>query len=329
MGGFRRRAGHFVPHRRTNQPATMFKFDDLMLTLRVVVALTVSFAAVSGCEAQITKMTSNNVDWSTLEFKCARQDDLLPKPDPEADEWYRQANTLFKAGVKADSNDMLVRSFNRMKQAAERGHIKAMSNLALNYLNGDGVKQSDQMAVHWAEELIKRNSGLGYYHMAYFLEQGIGVRQDRVAALTYYRKAADLGDPQAQVYVGKKIAASVGQSAQEEKARGFDIARSMFECALAQNLPEAGYALGNHLAWSEGVLPKALIAYQSAARLGHDTSLWRLHMIFEEGEGPIEKDSARSSCYELLWKQSKADKTKTFPGIDKICPLPPKPMPKG
>ena len=224
---------------------------------------------------------------------------------------------------------MLVRSFELMKQAAERGHIKAMSNLVLDYLNGDGVKQSDKMAVHWAEELIKRNSGLGYYHMAYFLEQGIGVRQDHVAALIYYRKAADSGDPQAQLYVGKKIAASVGQSAPNDKTRGFDVTRSMLECALAQGLPDAGYALGNHLAWSEGLMPKALVAYQSAARLGHGTSLWRLHTIFEEGEGSIEKDLARSSCYEVLWKQSKADKTRTFPDIDRICPLPPKPMPNG
>ena len=300
-----------------------------MLTTRIVVVLSFFLAAVAGCDAKGTKMTSSSIDWTTLEFKCVRQDDLLPKPDPETDEWYRRANAQFKAGVKADSYDMLVRSFELMKQAAERGHIKAMSNLVLDYLNGDGVKQSDKMAVHWAEELIKRNSGLGYYHMAYFLEQGIGVRQDHVAALIYYRKAADLGDPQAQLYVGKKIAASVGQSAPNDKTRGFDVTRSMLECALAQGLPDAGYALGNHLAWSEGLMPKALVAYQSAARLGHGTSLWRLHTIFEEGEGSIEKDLARSSCYEVLWKQSKADKTRTFPDIDRICPLPPKPMPNG
>lgn len=274
-------------------------------------------------------MTPNAIDWSTLEFKCARQDDLLPKPDPEADEWYRQANTLFKAGLKADSYDMLGRSFNLMKQAAERGHIKAMSNLALDYLNGDGVKQSDQMAVHWAEELIKLNSGLGYYHMAYFLEQGIGVRQDRLAALTYYRKAADLGDPQAQVYVGKKIDGAVAQAAPNDRERGFSISKAMFKCALGQGFAEAGYELGYHFKGFEKKMPEALVAFQAAAKLGHNQSLWVLHSIFDKGDGQIEKDPVRSACYLRLSDESDVDKTKTFPDIDRICPLPPKPMPKG
>jgi len=121
-----------------------------------------------------------------------------------------------------------------------------MNNLVTSYLDGDGVKQSDAKAVEWAEELIKRNISMGYYHMGVFLEQGVGVKQDRKAALTYMRKAADLGNAQGQLVSGDKIRQAVAQSPAEEKASGFAIGVAMLRCALQQGISDAGYSLGRH-----------------------------------------------------------------------------------
>lgn len=269
-------------------------------------------------------MQDQTVDWKALEFKCVREADLLPKPEAEADEWYLRGNAMFKAGVQKDSFSMLSSSFELMLKAAEHGHVKAMNNLVLAYLGGDGVKQSNTRAVHWAEELINRNIGMGYYHMGTFLQQGTGVKQDRVAALTYFRKSADLGNAQGQLVSGDKLLEAVSRTAERE--RGFAIGTAMLQCALNQGLAEAGYKLGFHYSMSENAPDKGLVAFQAAGRLGHRQSLWTLHSAFEDGDFGQLKDPMRSTCYERLWEESKNDKTKTFPDIDKLCPLPPKLM---
>ncbi|MBC7993272.1 MAG: sel1 repeat family protein [Rhizobacter sp.] len=273
-------------------------------------------------------MTPPSVDWTALEFACAHEADLLTKPDPEADEWYRQGNANYKAGIKTDNQELLRRAIELLHKAAERGHVKAMNNLVTSYLDGDGVKQSDAKAVEWAEELIKRNIGMGYYHMGVFLEQGVGVKQDRKAALTYMRKAADLGNAQGQLVSGDKIRKAVAQSLPEEKVRGFAIGVAMLRCALQQGLSEAGYSLGRHFTNYEEDAAAALDAYQAAAKLGHNQSLFTLQTIFGEGKYGVAKDEVRAACYKRLSDESDEDKTKKFPDIDKICPLPPKPMPR-
>lgn len=267
------------------------------------------------------------VDWQRLEFKCSHEADRLPKPDAQADEWYVRANELFGYGIKRDDQIALKQSVEFLLKASERGHVKAMNNLSKSYLDGDGVAQSDAKAVEWVEELIKRDIGMGYYQMGVFLQQGIGVKQDRKAALTYFRKAADLGNAQGQVVSGKKISEAVAQSAADEKERGFAIARAMLQCALEQGFAEAGYELGFQYAGFENKPAEALRAFQAAAKLGHNQSLFTLRTIFRDGEYGVAKDEVRAACYKRLSDESDADKTKKFPNIDKICPLPPLKIP--
>jgi len=54
------------------------------------------------------------------------------------------------------------------------------------------------------EQLIKHNIPGGYYDMGHYLELGYEVEQDKEKALRYFRKAADLGNPEAQYYVADK-----------------------------------------------------------------------------------------------------------------------------
>ena len=263
------------------------------------------------------------VDWQRLEFTCTHEADRLPKPDQQAEEWYVRANELYKYGIRRDDELALKQSVELLMKASERGHVKAMNNLSKSYLDGDGVAQSDAKAVAWAEELIKRDAGMGYYQMGVFLQQGIGVKQDRKAALAYFRKAADLGNAQGQVVAGDKILEAVAQTADRE--RGFAIGTAMLRCALDQGSGEAGYKLGYHYSRKDAVL--ALQAFQAAAKLGHNQSLFTLRSIFADGEYGIAKDATRAACYKRLSDESDEDKTKKFPNINIICPLPPQKMP--
>lgn len=270
-------------------------------------------------------MSTSEIDWSTLDFTCIREEQNLPKPDPEASAWYNEGLQWLNRGLEKDDDAALKQAATLFHKAAAKGHVKAMNNLASMYLRGEGVEQSDDKAVEWAEELIKRNIAAGYYHMGIFLDQGIGVKQDRKAALAYFRKSADLGDPQGQLAVADSITTAVGTADPTTKERGYSIARRMYQCALNQGLGDAGYEYGTHLLIAEKKPTEALTVFQQAAKLGHNSSLYYLQQIFENGEYGFEKDPTRAACYKRLWEESNNDKTKTFPNINRICPLPPKP----
>lgn len=288
--------------------------------------ISLAAALAGGCDAQLESKTKMDpaVDWKALEFKCVREKDLWPKAsaDPEAELLFQRGNDLLQAGTAKGDESYLKEAFTLTLKAAERNHVLAMNNLVVMYLNGNGVQPSDTKAVDWAEKLIRLNVGMGYYHMGTFLQQGIGVREDRKAALTYFRKAADLGNAQGQLTAGNNLRKAVAQSAPEEKARGFAIGTSMLKCALAQGSGEAGYSLGMHYAIQEEKPSEALIAFQAAAKLGHNQSLFTLAQIFKEGRYGIDKDEARATCYQRLSDESDEDKTKKFPDLDRTCPLP-------
>jgi TPR repeat protein len=279
-----------------------------------------------GCDAarEHWGMKEAEVDWKALEFKCVHEDDLTPKMDEETEEWYRQGNSTYKVGIQKDSSELLRQSFELLMKAANRGHIKAMNNIVLAYLNGEGVKQSDAKAVEWAEQMVKAKSGRGHYHMGTFLQQGIGVKQDRAAALSYFRKAADLGNAQGQLISGDKLIGAVSQT--PDRSRGYPIGEAMLSCALSQGNAEAGYKLGHHFLSTD--VGRALEGFQAAGKLGHQQSLFELQQMFLDGEYGLAKDEVRAACYGLLSDESREDKAKRFPDLDKICPLPPKPMPR-
>jgi TPR repeat protein len=270
-------------------------------------------------------MNLKNPDWNALQFDCVHEEDRGRIGNEEAKALYEQSRVLYHRGTKDDSEEDIKASFTLALKAAQQGHVRAMNNVVVAYLEGDGVQQSDSKAVDWAEKMIQLESGRGYYHMGVFLEQGIGVKQNREKALAYFRRAADLGNAQGQFAAGKALMTAFDREA-SLRARGYPIVQAMLRCALQQGLAKSGYLLGQHLSF-EGDMPAALRAYQDAGKLGHDLSLWALHSLFDKGATGLEPDPARAERYAELSDQASADKSKRFPNLDEICPLPPAPLP--
>ena len=288
-------------------------------------ALLVFLAFITGCSAGggDTKLEPPKIDWNSLEFTCTHEKDRLPKPDAEADEWFKTARAYDKSGKESLESQML----ELYLKAAERSHVKALNNLVLVYLEGQGVEPDAAQAVEYAERLVKMEIGMGYYHMGVFLEQGIGVEQDRPASLAYFRRAADLGNAQGQHVVGKKLLRIHKDAPEPERVRA--IAIRMLECSLAQGAAMAGNELGWEFTEGTGEVSRGLAYFQKAAALGDRSSLYSLYSTFDEGKRGIKKDSARAACYYKLLEEVRADNKKTFPNIDRICPLPPKPFAGG
>lgn len=263
--------------------------------------------------------STDKTDWDSLTFTCKKE--VNPPLDPDADGWYRHAREL----QKKDEDKHIQTIVEYLRRAIERGHYNAMHRLALLYISGAEDFPSDESkAVELVERVIKLNVPSGYYQMGVFLEQGIGVRQDRKAALTYMRKAADMGNPQGQLAVGKKLLRVEDAAA---RARTAPIGKAMLQCALSQGLGEAGYELSGYVRIIDEDTTQALKLLQTAGALGHTQSLFSLYDAFLNGEDGAPKDPQRAACYQGLYRESREDKTKRFPNIDTICPLPPAPMP--
>lgn len=281
--------------------------------------LSTIFLGLTACQPGEGNAVEETIDWKSLEFTCVKEQ--KPPLDKEADHWFKSARAIEK-GERPGTDALMIELY---EKAAARNHPKAIVNLAGIYGSGDGVAPDERKAVALLERGMSMNIPLAYYNMGAFLTQGIGVKQDRVAALAYFRKAADLGNPAGQYAVGDKLLGDFRQSPDKDKIMPIGI--QMLECALGQGFAKAGLALGSYFSTRDENKERGLVYFQKAAALGDSQALYMLRTAFTEGKRGVTKDPARAACYKRLSDELDADKTKKFPNIDRICPLPPKPLP--
>ncbi|WJV25553.1 MULTISPECIES: tetratricopeptide repeat protein [Pseudomonas] len=256
-------------------------------------------------------------DWKTLQFTCTKEQN--PPLDPDADKLFLKARELEKKNNQANDRAML----ELYQEAADKGHHKAMLNLAGLYIRGTGVPKDERRAVDFVEKALRLNSPHAFYLMGVMLQQGIGVKKDEKSALSYFRRSADLGNRYGQQAAGEAIRDAFIQQPEPNRSRGYTIAVQRMECALGQDLAEAGYALGLHFLTIERDVSRALESFQRGAALGHEKSLYMLYSTFKEGSNGVEKDPRRAACYDKRWAEAQAEPGKKFPDIDRLCPLPP------
>jgi TPR repeat protein len=283
--------------------------------------------ALSACSNKDNPMPTQ-AEWSAvrakLAFTCAHEADHLPPLDPRADTLFKYALFLEKKPGPKDY-DAAARYY---RIAAAYGHYKANHNLQL--LVSTGQASSPHAAtetIDLAEQLIAAGIPGGYYDMGHYLELGYGVKQDEKKARIYFRKAADLGSPEGQYYVGDLLS---------PKDRAPDISRQMMECAVDQGYGKAGSYLGIDLMDSK-LYAEAIKVFQKGAQAGDVQSAFALQDGFDTsnpsniasyiGES---KDAERSRRYELIWKflDSHDGLNPKVPDIDRIVPLPPAKLPE-
>ncbi len=84
------------------------------------------------------------------------------------------------------------------EQAALRGNLKAMHNLAIAYAQGQGVGEDDRRAAAWFNRAASQGYVDSQFDLAVLFERGQGVTQNRIAALKWYLIAAKGGDSAAK-----------------------------------------------------------------------------------------------------------------------------------
>lgn len=174
--------------------------------------------------------------------------------------------------------------------------------------------------------LVKQDIPSGYYSVGHYLEIGYGLKQDSESALRYFRKAADLGNPEAQYYVGDKLLPNDSAP---------DIARQMLACAADQGFGQAASLLGVDR-MEDAIYAEAIKTFQKGVAAGDSQSASFLEKGFR---GPpesnklyylgLQNDPERSRRYELIGEfiDRNDGRNPKVPDIDKIVPLPPAKLP--
>lgn len=258
-----------------------------------------------------------------LAFTCTHEADHLPPLDPEADKLFQFGRYLEKKDGPKDFNE--VARYYRI--AAAYGHYKANHNLQILISSGSAASPDpEKESVDLAEALIKAAVPSGYYDIGHYLLSGYGLKQDEDAARRYIRKAADLGNADAQYYIADLL---------DPADMAPEIAHQMFECAADQGHQEAASYLG--IGFQDNAkYAEALTAFQKATAAGSTKGAFSLEMGFltKSNHGGLSylgvaPDPERARRYNLIGKfiDSNDGRNPKVPDIDRIVPLPPAKLP--
>lgn len=294
--------------------------------MRSLINCTLITFAVFGISAGLSAMpydSDQGTNQNNLAFECHREADLLPPISPNVDVLYKYGLYLQKKDGPNDFND----AARYYRIAAAHGYYKAATNLQGLISQGLAASPNGQKETI---DLVEKFMSLGvpgaYYDMAHYLEVGYGVQKDNEKANAYFRRAADMGNPDAQYYIAKLLGRVVGPK---------DVMVQMRRCAAYQGHARAARELAGYVR-ANNDLEEAVKLYQQGAKSGDSTSARRLSKAFE---GPpstdelyylgVNADQERALRYKIISKF--LDRNEQLgvkvPDLDAIVPLPPAKLP--
>ncbi|MCP1420369.1 TPR repeat protein [Pseudomonas laurylsulfativorans] len=281
-------------------------------------------SACSKKEEVMPDASQTDFAYSRLEFKCVHERDSLPALTPDADILYRYGLYLEKRKGQKDY-DEIARYY---RIAASHDHYKAATNLQFLLSTGQARSpDASKEVIDLTEYYVAQGIPGAYYDMAHYLELGYGVKQDVSASKAYFRRAADMGNPDAQYYIGRLLS-YVPNTA--------DIMLAMYKCAMEQGNRLAGRSYASY-SKVLGAYQESLEGYQSATRNGDANSAGNLVSAFA---GPqvsdelyylaLQQDDERVERYKQIryFLRRHEHLGAKIPDLDDIVPLPPAALPE-
>jgi hypothetical protein len=289
----------------------------------ILAALVAALACACTKENPLASLPDLSAVRANLAFTCVHEADHLPPLDPDANQLFRYGRWLQKQDGPKDFDD--IARYYRI--AAAHDHYKANTNLQALVSTGladspDAPKETIDLAA----QLVKQGVPAGYYDIAHYLELGYGLKQNSETALRYFRKAADLGSPDAQYYLAEKL---------DPIDAAPEVALQMYRCSADQGHGKAAtsLAIGRK---TDKFYAEALKAFQQGVMAGNSQAASFLENGFK-GLSPddrlyylaVPNDPERSHRYELIGKFLDRNEglNPKVPDVDQIVPLPPAPLP--
>lgn len=296
----------------------------LLLSCLLLAACDQSIPSQNSVNKEVSMAQLSDID-SKLAFTCKHE--TIPEASADSDVLFKYARWLQKNNLLKQDKFVDEETERLYRIAAENGHYKANINLQNGSMRGQYSLTADER-LRFSQQLINAKVATGYYFTAIYLQNGVaGLKEDQELALRYYRKAADEGNPQAQTFVGEKMAGGLGIAP--------EVGRQMRHCAAVQGSGEAASSLGVNLK-GLGRYQEALEAFQLGVAAGDETSAGWLGDAFSgpEPNNTLDylgqkKDPERARRYKVIWKvlSNASYASPTVPEINDIVPLPPAPLP--
>lgn len=200
-----------------------------------------------------------------------------------AGKYYLGMMHLLGQGMDKPNLDL---AFTLLKEAADEGHEKALEKVGVLSQFGLGTTQNFE-EVRKAYE--KSNTANSLYRLGWLYKRGLGVEQDSLQALSFWEKAADLGNPFAAYRAGKAYLQRWKENNEdtglwEEETDGAQKAYRYLNQA-SEFLPDAMYLLGYLQKKGIGCDEDAILAmesYKKAAERGHANAQFKVGQYVEE-----------------------------------------------
>ncbi len=156
----------------------------------------------------------------------------------------------------------------------------AMMELAMAYLNGDGMVQDFEKAAMWMEKLARTGDSEAQFNMGLFCAKGCGVPRDFQQAAMWMNRAAENGDPDA------RVPATMYEKTAEmlERAR---TGEAEAQAALAKFYTSLGGSLDQFGPGDD--YREAFFWAKKAAEQENPEGIWALALCYEHGRG-VEAD---------------------------------------
>jgi len=224
---------------------------------------------------------------------------FLEKEEPVFDEKTKHLNSAAKQAL---SNEFIVR-FDRALSSEDQ---KELTTLEKTLENKSPLTDREHVVIGYVSECITKNVAKAFSHYSQatkspignFLvglchRSGIGTLKDEKKAVTYYEKAASLGNATAFNSLGYCYANGLGVSKDERRAvTYYEKAASLDNASAFNNL---GYHYENGLGVSKDE-KRAVTYYEQAASLGSVVAFRNLGSCYEHGKG-VNKDFGKAIAY--------------------------------
>lgn len=190
-------------------------------------------------------------------------------------------------GIKAAEGGNFQTAVEHWKNSSNVGYSKSIFNLGLCYETGKGVNKDLRKAMKYYKKAADQDHCQAMYNLALLYLDSQNKQEDSHlnAAINLLERAAKLGLPQAQTYIGVIYA--------EGEPNNFSKAVEMFTAAAQQEDSEAFYYLGICFENGLGVEQsesKAAEHFLKAAQSGYSEAQFSVARYYEKGLGGLQKD---------------------------------------
>ncbi|MTV52680.1 sel1 repeat family protein [Massilia buxea] len=272
---------------------------------------------------------------------CGRWKDTMPKTrDPAAYRLYINARKLWRSKIEWQlTRQEALGILHDVQTAANQGDWGARALMAYFYRNGLGPLEKNHVLDPDADKLVEilrsavaAGQAWGYYDLGVAHEHGYGgAAQDDKIAWAYYRKAAELGSPEAQMTLASEYL----------KAGRRDDEETMITCAYNQRHGPAADKFGSYAELRKN-FAAALEHYQAATRFGSKDSAVALRIMFDTKHWSsrdrqdqlalkgleILPDPERENRYHQIYQALDLNPDLKLTRLDKVLPLPPAELPE-